>query len=161
MKRNKKYCPHAQAQKAARAFMNRKAVVWAGTKTATVFSIASMKPHAITKIEALAITAVQHVWSIYLLVMCRDHNGREYLQTYPIAPIQAKVEYISDSVQAELERVVKEQNENHVVNVGWVCTTNRTELTDEQLDKMMVAIGGWEFLAKHETTKESEAVELA
>ena len=101
------------------------------------------------------------MWSIYLLVMCRDHNSREYLQTYPIAPIQAKVEYISDSVQAELERVVKQQNENHVVNVGWVCTTNRAELTDEQLDKMMMAIGGWEFLAKHEQSEGSEAVELA
>lgn len=159
--RNKKYSPYAQAQKAAIAFMSRKAVVWAGTKQATVFSISSMKPHAITRTEALAITEVQHVWSVYLLVMCRDHNKRDYLQVYPITPIQSKVEFISDSVQEELKKVVKLQNENHVVNIGWVCTTNRTELTDEQLDKMMTGIGGWEFLAKHEQPEESEPVELA
>lgn len=152
-RRNKKYSPYKKAQSTARAFMSNKAVAWCGTKKAQMFNINTLKPARLTKIEALAITEVHHNWNVYLVVLCRDHTGNDYMKVEITETIYSKVDQISDSVQQLLADMVKQQNENHVINIGWVCTPHKEELSDDQIDKMMTTLGAWEFLAKHEVTE--------
>lgn len=159
--RNKKYSPHARAVATAQAYLKNRLIAYCGTKLATVYKIASLKQVKLTQLEALAISEVSHKWNIYLLIMCRDHCGRDYTKAYPMDLMYCKVDLINDYVQKELVKWLKEANEQHVVNIGWIATGNEYALTEQQIDTVMTDMGAFEFLAKHETSDESVGVELA
>lgn len=159
-KRNKRYNPTARAIGYAKSYSKQFAIAWCGPeRKAEAYKLKTMSRVLLKPSEAMALTQVTHKWKAHIVVILRDHTGRDYIQAEELVfPQELYSDEISDVVNEHMHAFIKSCNANHFVNTGWVATTSDTEITDEAISKMMDNLGAWDFLAKFEATEDSDPV---
>lgn len=96
-------------------------------------------------------------WSTLLIVLCRDQFKKEYLVTQPVhSNVHYSFTTLSQSFDAEHKRLLKECNELHIVNAGWVASPAGIEVSDEVADKIVRNLGGFEYMSEWEFRKHNE-----
>lgn len=159
-KRTKKYNPTARAIGYAKHYTKQFAIAWCGPSgKAEAFTLKNMNRKLLKPAEAMAATQVPHKWKVHAVAILRDHTGEDYLQSIEcVFPQELYSDEISDAVNEQINRLLKDCNSNHFVNTGWIATTGDTEITDYMITKMMMFMDAWGFLAKWEVTEDSEPV---
>ena len=96
-------------------------------------------------------------WCISLCVMLRDHFGKEYYDhAQYVMPYPVTQTSISDSLQQRHAELVKANNANHVVNLGWVASI-RDNVTTDTVESLMHQLDAWDYLAKWEVQHDQQA----
>lgn len=149
-KRKKKYNKMAGAKASAKLGLKNVAVYHSQRNIDNKYTCCTVNVKSGNEIPtgesmAFAIIQVRHKWSIHLLAIGEDDNGRKYFKVDEVVLSDELyqhqlVEYLD---WRHKDFVQKSFNKNHLTNVAWIASPNGELLTDEQIDNILTKQGGY------------------
>ena len=99
---------------------------------------------------AKALNDTRFMWQVKIAVLCRRQDGQEYIQSRDIVVEHHYYHHeLSDLLNKEHSKLIKETNSEHICNLSWVASTQGE--TDELLfNRIMMDADAWQHLAKWE-----------
>lgn len=151
-KRKSKYNPLKRATRLAQTATKNFAIVWfAGgigqTGSARIWDLKNDCEVTLPTKDFIEILfQYPYMWATDLLVLGRvQHSREEYCQVTACVPLFVKQKQIEKSVSEHMERLVKEANPLQRVNKGWIYNTTGENLTDAQLQRIILYYDAWNF----------------
>lgn len=106
------------------------------------FETGRMLRHGVHVAEAVCDLA--HRWTVFLGVMCRDQNGKEYLSSSEFTTTGIhKADQLTETIEEQYLALVDSCNPKHVVCSGWVANPCQVSLTNEQATRLFETNHGW------------------
>lgn len=95
-------------------------------------------------------------WATLAIIICRDRNGTEYIQSRPIVSNQ---EYTYETLAPTFGQhhiaLKNEANQEHIIGFGWISSAKGTVVEDAFALKIMEQMGAFTGLAQWEQEKDS------
>lgn len=130
----KKYNPHRQVQKAAKAILGNTYAIWHtfDDKKAELYH-RNGKQVRMTQPIVTALTEYRYQWSLFLAAFGVDQWGKPYMKSEVIL---SKEEYthaeLCDFLNDQHRALIDGMNQNQFVGCGWIASIKGTDLSEKE-----------------------------
>lgn len=154
-KRTKKHCELKRASNTAiYGTMDLLLVFIGGVKETHALDKKTGFPVPIGPTIVKALHSIAFKWHVYLAVLCRSQDGKEYIQSEEMNFIHPyRRELLSDKLNEQHDKLIRTCNPHQILNIGWVASTVPYEFDDSFCYELFNKQGGWGYLAEWEKDK--------
>lgn len=114
-----------------------------------VFSLDTAKPIAVSDLMKRAFMQLEFHWTVSMLVVARSQLGEEYIKSLQ-ANFYGKYDNAVGILNSYQEQIRRDVNTMHYLTEAWVAVPQDTDLTEEQEQAFMEAMGAFDNLAQWE-----------
>ena len=126
-----------------------------GSRSPELWDIKNIKKVNPTETDIKAMASVSHKWSVLLSVIMRSQDGQEFAKSIQITTCEAyKQSELTGVLSDNHAQLIREQNENHIVNVAWVARPDSIDWDEILAGEIYRKMGAWDTLAKWETLQQ-------
>ena len=91
------------------------------------------------------------MWSVCLVVACRDWQGQDYITTLQVDPLEPRTRsQLGDTLLAHHEKLRDGVNQQDLISAAWLASPLKYEFSDDEVYNRLNQIGLFEHASKRE-----------
>ncbi|MFP2768083.1 hypothetical protein [Oceanisphaera sp. KMM 10153] len=148
----KPHNPHERKRRQAEQLVKGFGVAYVtGRDTCDIVDLIANKAFPATLIQAKAMTEFAHKWSMLIVALGIDDQGRKYLKAEQLfLPDRRKQCDLAAGFNDYHQQFIKQSmNPNHLVGAAWIGSPEGSEISIQQADAIFTALGAWGDTTAH------------